>query len=144
MARGSLVWYSAGLCLRTLLACECQGDNGGQVPGRIPVPKQGSVSRREANEMKLNVEVEDEVNKRKIKRRKKRNVKRDNDKQEEINLQTPCILYIGQTYHYSPEYTFYIFSQQIYLIIFFSLSLTIFVYSYTKYGVFSNITLLGS
>jgi hypothetical protein len=36
--------------------------------------------------MKLNVKVEDEVNKRKIKRRKKRNVKRDNDKQEEINL----------------------------------------------------------
>jgi len=27
-------------------------------------------------------------------------------------------IYIGQTYRYSPEYTFYIFSQQIYFIIF--------------------------
>ena len=35
-----------------------------------------------------------------------------------VNLQAPCILYIGQTYRYSTEYTFYIFSQQIYLIIF--------------------------
>jgi len=35
-----------------------------------------------------------------------------------INLYAPCILYIGQTYHYTPEYAFYIFSQQIYLIIF--------------------------
>ena len=35
-----------------------------------------------------------------------------------INLQSPCILYIGQMYRYSPEYSFYIFSQQIYLIIF--------------------------
>jgi hypothetical protein len=33
-------------------------------------------------------------------------------------LYAPCILYIGQTYRYSPEYTFYIFSQQIHLIIF--------------------------
>jgi len=30
----------------------------------------------------------------------------------------PSILYIGQAYRYSPEYAFYIFSQQIYLIIF--------------------------
>ena len=58
-----------------------------------------------------------------------------------INLQAPCILYIGQTYRYSPEYTFYIFSQQIYLIIFFGLSLTIFVYSSTKCRVFPNVTL---
>jgi len=35
-----------------------------------------------------------------------------------INLYALCILYIGQAYHCSPEYTFYIFSQQIYLIIF--------------------------
>ena len=36
-----------------------------------------------------------------------------------LNLQAPCILYIGQTYRYSPEYSFYVFSQQIYIIIFF-------------------------
>jgi len=35
-----------------------------------------------------------------------------------INLYAPHVLYIGQTYRYSPEYTSYIFSQQIYLIIF--------------------------
>ena len=35
-----------------------------------------------------------------------------------INLQAPCIVYIGQAYRYSPEYAFYIFSQQIYSIIF--------------------------
>jgi hypothetical protein len=35
-----------------------------------------------------------------------------------VNLYAPCILYIGQTYRYSPEYAFYIFSQQIYLIMF--------------------------
>ena len=35
-----------------------------------------------------------------------------------VNLKAPCVLYIGQTYRYSPEYTFYIFSQQIYFIIF--------------------------
>ena len=35
-----------------------------------------------------------------------------------INLYAPCILYIDQTYRYSPEYTFYIFSREIYLIIF--------------------------
>ena len=40
------------------------------------------------------------------------------------NLQTPCILYIGQTYRSSPEYSFYIFSQQMHLIIFFLFSLT--------------------
>jgi len=28
-----------------------------------------------------------------------------------FNLYAPCILYIGQTYRYSPEYAFYIFSQ---------------------------------
>ena len=36
-----------------------------------------------------------------------------------VNLYAPCILHIGQTYRYSTEYSFYIFSQQIYLIIFF-------------------------
>ena len=35
-----------------------------------------------------------------------------------INLYAPCILYIGQTYRSSPQYYFYIFSQQIYLITF--------------------------
>jgi len=35
-----------------------------------------------------------------------------------IKLQAPCILYIGQTYRYSTEYSFFIFSQQIYLIVF--------------------------
>ena len=60
-----------------------------------------------------------------------------------FNLYAPCILYIGQTYRYSPEYTFYIFSQQIHLIIFFRLSLAIFVYSSTKCRVFPYVTLLG-
>jgi len=46
-----------------------------------------------------------------------------------INLYAPCILYIGQTHRYSPEYAFYIFSEQIHLIIFVRLSITIFVYS---------------
>jgi hypothetical protein len=36
-----------------------------------------------------------------------------------IKLYAPCILYIGQTYRYSPEYSFYIFSQQIYYLIIF-------------------------
>jgi hypothetical protein len=36
-----------------------------------------------------------------------------------VNLQAPCILYIGHAYRYSPEYTFYIFSQQIYYLIIF-------------------------
>jgi len=36
----------------------------------------------------------------------------------EFNLYAPCILYVGQTYRYSTEFTFYIFSQQRYLIIF--------------------------
>ena len=35
-----------------------------------------------------------------------------------LNHYAPCILYIGQTCRYSPQYSFYIFSQQIYLIIF--------------------------
>ena len=34
-----------------------------------------------------------------------------------INLQVPCILYIGQAFRYSPENAFYIFNQQIYFII---------------------------
>jgi len=36
----------------------------------------------------------------------------------QINLYVPCVLYIGQTYRSSPQYSFYIYSQQIYLIIF--------------------------
>ena len=35
----------------------------------------------------------------------------------EINLQAPCVLYIGQAFRYSPENAFYIFNQQIYFII---------------------------
>ena len=34
-----------------------------------------------------------------------------------INLQAPCVLHIGQAFRYSPENAFYIFNQQIYLII---------------------------
>jgi len=60
-----------------------------------------------------------------------------------IKLYAPRILYIGQTCRYSPEYTFYIFSQQIYLI-FFRLSLAIFVYSPTICCIFRDVTLLGS
>jgi len=60
-----------------------------------------------------------------------------------FNLYSPCILYIRQTCRSSPEYYFYIFSQQIYLI-FFLISLTISVYSSTKCRVFPNATLLGS
>ena len=52
--------------------------------------------------------------------------------------------YIGQAYRQTPEYAFYIFSQQILLIIFFRLSLTIFVYFSTKCRVFFNVILLGS
>ena len=32
-----------------------------------------------------------------------------------FNLQAPCVLYEGQTYRSSPQYSFCIFSQQIYL-----------------------------
>ena len=41
------------------------------------------------------------------------------------------------------HYTFYIFSQQIYLIVFFRLSLTILLYSSTNCLVFPNVALLG-
>ena len=37
---------------------------------------------------------------------------------EAINLYAPCVLYIGQTDRSSPQYPFYIFIQQTYLIIF--------------------------
>jgi hypothetical protein len=43
-----------------------------------------------------------------------------------------------------PTVRFYIVIQQIYLIIFFRISLAIFVYSSTKCRVFPNVTLLGS
>ena len=39
------------------------------------------------------------------------------DKIQSFNLQAPCVLYIGQAFHYSPENAFYIFNQQIYFII---------------------------
>ena len=61
-----------------------------------------------------------------------------------VNICAPCILDIEQAYRYSPEYAFYIFSQEIHLIIFFRLSLAIFVYSSTKCRVFTNVILLGS
>ena len=34
-----------------------------------------------------------------------------------INLQAPCVMYIGQAFRYSPENAFYIFNQQVYFII---------------------------
>jgi len=34
----------------------------------------------------------------------------------QINLQAPCVLYIGQAFRYTPENAFYIFNQQIYFI----------------------------
>jgi len=34
-----------------------------------------------------------------------------------LNLQAPCVLYIGQAFRYSPENAFYIFNLQIYFII---------------------------
>ena len=48
---------------------------------------------------------------------------------DKFNLQAPGILYIGQAYCHSPANPFYIFSQQIYLMIFFILAHTISVYS---------------
>ena len=42
----------------------------------------------------------------------------ENVPQCHFNLYAPCILYIGQPYRYSREYAFYIFSQQIHIIIF--------------------------
>ena len=51
-----------------------------------------------------------------------RNIQREREtekhKEAKFNLYAPCVLYIGQTYRFSPQYSFYIFSQQIYLIIF--------------------------
>jgi len=40
-----------------------------------------------------------------------------NSVKNRLNLQAPCILYIGQAFRYSPENAFYIFNQQIYFII---------------------------
>ena len=34
-----------------------------------------------------------------------------------LNLEAPCVLYIGQAFRYCPENAFYIFNQQIYFII---------------------------
>ena len=33
-----------------------------------------------------------------------------------INLQAPCVQFIGQAFRYSPENAFYVFNQQIYFI----------------------------
>ena len=41
--------------------------------------------------------------------------------QPNINLQAPCVLYLGQAFHYSPENAFYIFNQQIYFIMWYLL-----------------------
>ena len=38
-----------------------------------------------------------------------------------LNLQAPCVLYIGQAFRYSPENAFYIFNQQTYFIIWYLL-----------------------
>ena len=38
-----------------------------------------------------------------------------------INLQAPCVLYIGQAFRYSPENAFCMFNQQIYFIIWYLL-----------------------
>ena len=47
-----------------------------------------------------------------------------------FTLYASCILYIGQTYRYSPEYAFlYLVNNYIYF--FFRFSLAIFVYSYS-------------
>ena len=66
------------------------------------------------------------------------------NKQQLPNLLAPGILYIGQSYCYSPEKTFYIFSQQIKLIIYFRFAGTISVYSSTKCHVFHNASFFGS
>jgi len=34
-----------------------------------------------------------------------------------LNLQAPCVLYLGQAFRYTPENAFYIFNQQIYFIV---------------------------
>ena len=39
----------------------------------------------------------------------------------DLNLQAPCVLYIGQEFRYSPENAFYIFNQQICFIIWYLL-----------------------
>jgi len=38
-----------------------------------------------------------------------------------FNIYKPCVLYIGQAFRYSPQNAFYIFNQQIYLIIWYLL-----------------------
>jgi hypothetical protein len=40
--------------------------------------------------------------------------KRCRENQNTFNLQAPCVLYIGQTFRYSPQNALYIFNQQIY------------------------------
>jgi len=40
-----------------------------------------------------------------------------------LNLQAPCVLYIGQVFRYSPENAFYIFNQRLYFVIWYSLAL---------------------
>jgi len=38
-------------------------------------------------------------------------------REQSLNLKAPCVLYIGQAFHYTSENAFYIFNQQIYFII---------------------------
>ena len=47
---------------------------------------------------------------------------------KDINLQAPCVLYIGQAFRYSPENAFYIFNQQIYFIIWYLLDRASLIY----------------
>ena len=47
-----------------------------------------------------------------------------------VNLQAPCVLYIGQAFRYSPEKAFYVFNQQIYFIIWYLLDRALFIFHY--------------
>jgi len=63
----------------------------------------------------------------------------------DLNLWALHILYIGQAYRHSSEYTFYIFSQQMYYLIIFLLDFHhLRLFLSTKCRVLPNVTLLGS
>ena len=61
-----------------------------------------------------------------------------------LNLYAPCILNIGQAYCHSPANAFYIFSQQVHLMIFLILARTISVFSSRKRHVLLKVTFFGS
>ena len=44
------------------------------------------------------------------------NSNNNNNNNKLFNLQSPCVLFIGQTFRYSLEKAFYIFNEQIYFI----------------------------